>query len=105
MPRKTTQAGPFVITANALVDGRVVYHSIDGSWTPAITEAAIYPDVADASATLEAIRLLLHSSSVIDPQAIAVTAEMDGIRPDSLRERIRSLGPSQNWTKTDISLD
>ena len=105
MPRKSIQAGPFVITANALEDGRVVYHGVDGRWAPAIGEAAIYHTAVEAAAHLESISLIGHSSRVIDPQIIAVTPGVERVQPDSLRERIRSLGPSQNWTKAEMTQD
>ncbi|WP_113910854.1 DUF2849 domain-containing protein [Roseovarius dicentrarchi] len=89
MPREFT---PKVITANALMQGDVVYLADNDQWTRHLEDAAILTDEADA-----ALRLLLaqaRSAEVVGVYLADVTAEGGTPAPTHFREDFRRTGPS-----------
>ncbi|PVA11615.1 DUF2849 domain-containing protein [Pelagivirga sediminicola] len=89
MPREFT---PKVITANALLEGDVVYLTEDDGWTRTLSEAAILTDEADAE-----LRLLLaqsRASDVVGAYLADVIATDAGPQPTHFREAFRRTGPS-----------
>jgi len=89
MPRIFT---PKVITANALMEGDVVYLTADDIWTRHHREAELIEDEAHAQ-----IRLLdaeRRSDEVVGPYLADARSTPDGPTPTHFREEIRTRGPS-----------
>ncbi|TGY87614.1 DUF2849 domain-containing protein [Marinicauda algicola] len=84
------------ITANRLTDGRVVYAREDGSWSPALSEAALFDDAAAAEPALNAA--LRDILTVVAPYTIEVEEGLPGGRA-RVREAIRLSGPSAGTTR------
>ncbi len=81
----------WVLTAQRLLDGRVVYLASSG-WSERLDEASIIAP-AEERAVLEAVAAR-HAAGVVDPVWIEVRLEEGDRIPVRLRERIRALGPS-----------
>ena len=83
---------PKVVTANALLDGDVVYLTADDRWSPTLTEAEVLTDEADAQ-----IRLIDASrrvSEVVGVYLADVKPCKSGPKPTHFREAFRMTGPS-----------
>ncbi|MBM7070254.1 DUF2849 domain-containing protein [Actibacterium sp. 188UL27-1] len=83
---------PKVVTANALLDGDVVYLTADDHWTRDHTKAELIEDEAHA-----AIRLLdaqARQSEIVGAYLADATAGPDGPEPVHFREAFRTRGPS-----------
>ena len=91
MPKPFT---PKVITANALLEGDVIYLSATG-WTRDLAQAEVLTDEADADLRL------IEASAEVDKVVGVYLAEVkvdDGIpHPTHFREDLRVTGPS-NYT-------
>lgn len=81
---------PYVITANLLATGAVVYRDGAGNWRADVATAEL---LADADTTGTALGKARADASVVDSDAIEVTSEPP-IVPLRLRERIRAFGPT-----------
>ena len=89
MPRIFT---PKVITANALIEGDVVYLTTNDLWTRHHCEAELIEDEAHAQ-----IRLLdaeRRSDEVVGPYLADAEHTPDGPIPVHFREALRTTGPS-----------
>lgn len=83
---------PKVITANALLEGDVVYLTEGDHWTRNLAEAEILMDEADAE-----LRLLLaqsRASQVVGAYLADMTISENGPEPTHFREDFRRTGPS-----------
>lgn len=89
-PPKSTQA----ITANRLIDGRVVFLTAAETWDHSVDKAAVYADPAAAEAGLAVAAKAAAAGEIVDPYAIAVAADDGHVTPTVLRERIRAEGPT-----------
>ena len=83
-----------VITANRLHDGRVVYLTSAGQWSPAIADADLYEDETGAQAATARGAAAVAARQIVDPYLIPVVADQDAITPTRYREVIRAFGPS-----------
>jgi nucleotide-binding universal stress UspA family protein len=83
------------ITGNRLRDGAVVFYSNDAGWVERLTDASLYEDKATTETTLAAAKAQAEKERLaVDVYAIDIQVE-DGKRiPATIRERIRSLGPT-----------
>jgi Flp pilus assembly protein CpaB len=81
---------PVVVTANDLRSGAVVYRRKEGAWTSNIASADIAGTAEAADALLAAAKADHDACRVVEPMLIEIAAG----QPASLRERIRSLGPT-----------
>ncbi|EIE52658.1 sulfite reductase [Salipiger aestuarii] len=91
MPKAFT---PKVITANALVEGDVVYLAADDSWVRALRDAEVFTDEAVAQ-----VRLLDAQSrpaEVVGVYLADVAPSPDGPQPVHFREAFRARGPSNH---------
>ncbi|MBY6090079.1 DUF2849 domain-containing protein [Pseudooceanicola sp. 502str34] len=89
MPRAFT---PKVVTANALLEGDVVYLTEDGQWTRNLREAELLTDEAHAQ-----IRLLEAESrpgEIVGAYLADMKAGGTGPEPTHFREDFRRTGPS-----------
>lgn len=85
---------PLLLSANALLDGAVVYWT-GRTWATALAAAAVARDTA-AVATLEAaLEAALAAEKVIAPELVPVRLDEAGRAvPSHYRARIRALGPT-----------
>ncbi len=82
---------PKVVTANALLEGDVIYQTATG-WTRDLTEAEVLTDEADAD--LRLIDASSQQASVVGAYLADVALD-DGIpHPTHFREDFRAKGPS-----------
>ncbi|MBF9050041.1 DUF2849 domain-containing protein [Roseobacter sp. HKCCD9010] len=89
MPRPFT---PKVVTANALLEGDVVYLTEDDRWTRTLTEAELIED--EAHAQLRLLDAEMQPGRVVGPYLADVKAGPAGPEPTHFREAFRSRGPS-----------
>ena len=82
----------FVVTANDLLVGDVIYLTPAQGWTRRLREAAVAPDAAAGEELLTEARR--QPARAVGPYLIEVAAAADGPRPTVLRERVRARGPS-----------
>ncbi|MEQ8897864.1 MAG: DUF2849 domain-containing protein [Roseovarius sp.] len=83
---------PKVVTANALLEGDVVYLAVNDSWTRELSQAELLEDEAVADE-----RLLFASAqteTVVGVYLADVTAGENGPEPTHFREDFRRTGPS-----------
>jgi hypothetical protein len=81
----------YVITANDLYDGEVVFWTGTDQWGCLLTNAYAFDDVSDA----EGIIANLRADQVVGAYAIPVTKNDQGtLTPTHLREAIRAAGPT-----------
>ncbi|MTJ05322.1 MAG: DUF2849 domain-containing protein [Sediminimonas qiaohouensis] len=83
---------PKVVTANALVEGDVIYLTADDRWTRALHEAELIEDEAHAQ-----VRLLdaeRQTGEVVGAYLADVRAGPNGPEPVHFREAFRARGPS-----------
>ncbi|MEN8893482.1 DUF2849 domain-containing protein [Planktotalea arctica] len=92
MPRSTHQFTPKVITANALLEGDVVYLTERDCWTRDLREAALLTDEADAE--LRLLQAEAQTGVVVGAYLAEMTAGTHGPEPVHFRERFRRNGPS-----------
>ena len=84
----------FVITANRLDDGSVVYFTNDGQWSIWLSEAGIADGDTQADTFLAAAVSGDADAVVIEPYSIEVRTEGATIKPVRYREAIRAKGPT-----------
>ena len=89
MPRPFT---PKVVTANALLEGDVVYLTEDDRWTRTLTEAELIED--EAHAQLRLLDAEMQPDRVVGPYLADVKVGPAGPEPTHFREAFRSRGPS-----------
>ena len=83
---------PKVVTANALLDGDVVYLTADDRWSPSLSEAEVLTDEADAQIRL--IDASARVSEVVGVYLADVKLEGAAPKPTHFRETFRTRGPS-----------
>ena len=83
-----------VITANRLIDGRVVFFTPDHGWDADVAAAAVFADPAAADGAMQRALQSAAAGEIVDPYAIAVSSDEGRVRPTVLRERIRAEGPT-----------
>ena len=82
-----------IVTANRLVDGRVVFRAEDGRWVETFAEAAVLTPAAATEAVAVAAADVA-ARRVVEPYAVDLI-EIDGrLLPKAMRERIRVSGPT-----------
>jgi hypothetical protein len=89
MPRDFT---PKVVTANALIEGDVVYLTRDNQWTRHMSEAELITDEAESQ-----LRLLMaqaQTETVVGVYLAEAKAGANGPEPVHFREAFRRTGPS-----------
>lgn len=88
MPKPFT---PKVVTANALIEGDVIYQTATG-WTRDLARAEVLTDEADAD--LRLIEASQQRDKVVGAYLADVTPTPQGPRPAHFREDFRARGPS-----------
>jgi hypothetical protein len=88
MPKPFT---PKVVTANALLEGDVIYQTATG-WTRDLAQAEVLTDEADAD--LRLIDASSQQASVVGVYLADVALEEGTPQPTHFREDFRATGPS-----------
>lgn len=83
---------PKVVTANALIEGDVIYLASDNGWTRKLTEAEVLTD-ADYAAVREA-EAAGRVSEAVGVYLTDVALGPNGPEPTHFREDFRRTGPS-----------
>lgn len=83
---------PKVITANALLEGDVVYFTQADGWTRHLAEAELIDD--EAHAQLRLLDAESQQNQVVGVYLADVSADQDGPQPTHFREEFRRTGPS-----------
>ena len=89
---KTPAFVPKVVTANALLEGDVVYLTKDGHWTRHHAEAHLIEDAVTADIRLTEAQALAHE--VVGPYLADAKRGPNGPEPLHFRETFRTRGPS-----------
>ena len=89
-PIKGATPSAFVVTANDLLSGDVVYFTPNGSWSVLVSEAQTYGANEQAGEVSE-ISNKAHAHLVVGVYVLAIGE--DGV-PLSTKERLRATGPS-----------
>ncbi len=83
---------PKVVTANALLEGDVVYLTADDRWTRRHEEAELLED--EAHAQLRLLHALAQKNLVVGPYLADARPGPAGPEPTHFRELFRTRGPS-----------
>jgi len=92
MPREFT---PKVITANALLEGDVVYLTGDDTWSRSLAEAEVLTEESDAQYRL--LQAQARSAEVVGAYLADVRLGPTGPEPAHFREDFRRTGPSNRF--------
>ena len=83
---------PKVVTGNHLMDGDVIYLTLDDSWTRDLAQAEILDD--EAHADLRLIDAAARVHEIVGAYLTDVEPTANGPRPVHFREDFRATGPS-----------
>lgn len=86
--------GQQAVTANYLGNGAVVFLAEDGRWSPNVNDSAIAGDAVTAAALMAIANKAAADQLVVGPYLFEVSVEGEAVRPLSVRESIRAIGPS-----------
>ena len=89
MPRTFT---PKVVTANALLEGDVIYLTADDEWTRDLQAAELITD--EAHAQIRLIDAQVQVEKIVGAYLADVKAGPNGPEPIHFREEFRNTGPS-----------
>ena len=81
-----------IITANALLEGDVVYFTAADTWTRNIQKAEVFSDEAIAQVRL--IEAMAQANVVVGAYLMPIQRTKDGHAPIHFREEFRTKGPS-----------
>lgn len=85
---------PAILSANALLDGDVVYRTEHG-WSPRLGEAEVARDDAALARLEAALADASAGQEVVGPELVPIVLDGAGrIVPSHYRARIRALGPT-----------
>lgn len=82
---------PKIVTANALLEGDVIYRNASGDWVRALSEAELYDTVEAADA---ALAVAAADNFAVGAYLVDAVASDDGPAPTHFREEFRRTGPS-----------
>ncbi|WP_296763335.1 DUF2849 domain-containing protein [Sediminimonas sp.] len=94
---------PKVVTANALVEGDVIYLTADDRWSRALHEAEVIED--EAHAQLRLLDAERQAHAVVGAYLAEVRPGPNGPEPAHFREAFRARGPSNypHGKQTELS--
>jgi hypothetical protein len=84
---------PSLITANALLEGDVVYLTAQGSWARTMAEAEVFTDEAVAEERLFSV----NPAEVVGAYLMPVSLTDGAPAPVHFREAFRTRGPSNRF--------
>lgn len=82
----------YVLSANRLADGRVVYLSDDQDWSTNIGQARRLTD-DDVEQALQVGKSAEDNNLIVDSYTVPLSGD-HAYKPERLRERIRGFGPT-----------
>lgn len=82
-----------IVTANRLIDGRVVFRDAAGAWVADFAAAAVL-DATAAEAAVAAARGDVAARRIVEPYVVDVVEEAGRLTPKAMREKIRVSGPT-----------
>ena len=85
-------AGASVITANRLLDGRIVWLTAQG-WSELIAHARVF-DNTEIENAIKHAKAMPEARTVVGIYGVQLDPDTAGITPLTVRERIRAFGPS-----------
>ncbi len=85
------QQKKFILTANDLFMGDVVYYNKSGSWVRSLKQSQIFSDETEAQAALDAA---LEDANLVAPYLAEVDPENSVPTANHFREEFRATGPS-----------
>ena len=94
--------GSSVITANRLLDGRIVWQAADGAWSTLIDAARIIPNDSIEAAIAHAAGRQ-QADGVVGVYGVQIEAENATPVPVTVRERIRAFGPTVHPDFTPVA--
>lgn len=94
MTGKLKDGANYVVTANELLSGDVVFRNANGGWTPGIDAAQVLDTQDKAFVALGEAQKDERANIVMAPVLIEVALNEGAVRPVHIRERIRALGPT-----------
>lgn len=83
---------PKVVTANHLLEGDVVYLTVDDRWTRRIEEAELLED--EAHATIRLLDAEMQAGTIVGAYLADAARGPNGPAPTHFREVFRTRGPS-----------
>lgn len=94
MSAKLKAGASYVVTANDLLSGDVVFRNGNGGWSAGIDAGQVFDSTDEALVALGEARKDQDANIVMAVEQVEVTVECGAIRPLHIRERIRALGPT-----------
>lgn len=85
---------PQIISANRLLDGRIVFRAASGAWVANPAEAALYAGKDELAAGLAAAQADFAANLVIEIEAVEVKVSGDAVSAVTMRDKVRFAGPS-----------
>ncbi|MDP4593860.1 MAG: DUF2849 domain-containing protein [Beijerinckiaceae bacterium] len=85
---------PYIISANRLMDGLIVFRSVDGQWRESAASAEILRDKPSLDAGLAAALADIKACLVLEVAAIEMIEDNGQWRAAHIRDSIRIKGPS-----------
>lgn len=85
--------GSSVITANRLLDGRIVWQVAEGDWSPIIRDARIIPN-AEIEAAIAQAAARQQADGLVGVYGVQIESDEAAPTPVTVRERIRAFGPT-----------
>ena len=82
------------VTANRLLDGEVVYLTVDDTWSETLADAAVADGKDDCATLLARAEPFVAKREILDPYLFEVDTSSGEVIPSSVRERIRMAGPT-----------
>jgi len=86
---------PKVVTANALIEGDVVYLAADDRWVRQLAQAEMLTDEADAD--LRLLQAQARAHEIVGAYLADVRPGESGPEPAHFREEFRRTGPSNRF--------
>jgi hypothetical protein len=82
-----------IVTANRLIDGRVVFRDAAGAWVDDFAAAALL-EAAAAETAVAAAAADVAARRIVEPYVVEVVVEAGRATPKAMREKIRVSGPT-----------
>ncbi|MBV1927851.1 MAG: DUF2849 domain-containing protein [Rhodobacteraceae bacterium] len=89
MPRPFT---PKIVTASDLLNGDVIYQTVDDQWSRQLADAEIITD--EAHAQLRLLTAEQQKNTIVGAYLVDVALGTNGPEPTHFREEFRRTGPS-----------
>ena len=83
-----------IISANRLIDGRIVFRDASGAWDENPSRAARYASKEELAVGLAAAQVDFAANLIIEIEAVEVTLSGDTVAAVTMRDKVRFGGPS-----------